>query len=104
MTVKRKFPIYIICIFFIILSAGSKTYGEKISWGDSSKDNRNLNITTDKKTKLTFETLTNRGDSTLIKIERNKKSKYILVDMGYYSGNSILKKLKNKKLNILILQ
>ena len=25
-----------------------------------------------------------------------KKSKYILVDMGYYSGNSILKKLKNK--------
>ena len=83
MTVKRKFPIYIICIFFIILSTGSKTYGEKISWGDSSKDNRNLNITTDKKTKLTFETLTNRGDSTLIKIERNKKSKYILVDMGY---------------------
>lgn len=98
MTVKRKFPIYIICIFFIILSTGSKTYGEKISWGDSSKDNRNLNITTDKKTKLTFETLTNRGDSTLIKIERNKKSKYILVDMGYYSGNSILKKLKNKKI------
>lgn len=49
MTVKRKFPIYIICIFFIILSTGSKTYGEKISWGDSSKDNRNLNITTDKK-------------------------------------------------------